>query len=393
MPFARFHEALALIAREGRTRTLETNRIAQGVEIEIEGQRLLNFCSNDYLGLAGDPLLAAALAEGARRHGVGAGAASLLSGYSAAHHALAEKLAAVTGRSRALLFSSGYLANIGLLTGLVERDDRVYSDTLNHASLIDGVRLARAHNLRYPHTDAAALDRQLDSPHAGATWIVTDGLFSMDGDLAPLPQLAASARRHGAILVCDDAHGFGVLGAGRGTLAHFRLDETAVPLLVVTFGKALGTAGAAILGPDVLIETLLQRARTFIYDTASPPALAYATTVALDLALGDDARRARLTRNVTHFRQRAGAYGIPLAPGTSPIQPLMVGEGADALDLSARLRAAGFYVRAIRPPTVPAGTARLRICLSAGHEISHIDRLADALEAHRGRFRSFTPDA
>lgn len=383
MDLAPFVERLQQIRRAGGTRSLEPHAGRQGPVIRIAGESLLNFCSNDYLGLAGHPALIEALAEGARRHGVGSGAAALLSGYSDAHEELARELAICTGYERALIFSSGYLANLGLLAGLVERGDRVLSDTLNHASLIDGVRLARAQNPRYLHADVDHLACLLATSHPQRTWVVTDGLFSMDGDLAPLRDISAIAARHEAILVCDDAHGFGTLGQGRGTLAELGLGQAEVPLLVVTFGKALGTAGAAVLGPSVLIENLLQQARTFIFDTAASPALMHATRVALGLALAPHSPRLKLQENIRYFRACLEQAGLPLPAGSSAIQPLLVGEGAQALRLAAALRARGLYVRAIRPPTVPQGTARLRICLSAAHEASQIERLVEALVAHR----------
>lgn len=388
MLFARFAESLAVSARENRTRSLEVNTAPQGAEINIDNRRLLNFCSNDYLGLANHPLLIQALHEGARRYGVGAGAAALLSGYSEAHHILAESLARVTNRGRALLFSSGYMANLGLLSGLVSRQDRILSDQLNHASLIDGARLSRAENLRYGHVDTNDLEAALRSSAPNQTWVVTDGLFSMDGDLAPLPKISALASRYQAILVCDDAHGFGVLGDGAGTVAHFKLKESEVPLLVVTFGKALGTAGAAVVGPHVLIESLLQSARTFIYDTALSPAMAHATTCALRLVIEDGSLRDRLFGNLMYFRAALESIGIPLPDSQSPIQPLLLGPGETALQVAAGLRAKGLYVRAIRPPTVPSGTARLRICISAIHQHQHIDRLMEGLADYRELFQA-----
>jgi len=389
VPFARFADSLAAIARDRRTRSLEINTLPQGVNIEIDGQCLLNFSSNDYLGLAADKRLVAALNEGARRYGVGSGAASLLSGYSKAHHALAEAIAAAMGRERALIFSSGYMANLGLLSGLVTRAEKVVCDELNHASLIDGIRLSRAESVRYPHADTLSLQRLLEDSIPDQTWVVTDGLFSMDGDLAPLAHIARLAAAHRAILVCDDAHGFGVLGNGRGTLAHFNLDEKDVPLVVVTFGKALGTAGAAVVGPSILIENLLQRARTFIYDTAMSPALAHATITSLKLVLEDHTLREQLITNIAYFRTALRHVGIPLSASTTAIQPLLIGDGESALRVAAGLRARALYVRAIRPPTVPTGTARLRICLSAAHTSPHIDRLVEGLAVHRQWFKPF----
>jgi 8-amino-7-oxononanoate synthase len=387
MLFARFAESLAAIARENKTRSLDVNQAPQGVEIEIDNRRLLNFCSNDYLGLANHPVLIEALQEGAHRYGVGSGAAALLSGYSEAHQELAEGLARVTKRERALIFSSGYMANLGVMSGLVARDEKVISDQLNHASLIDGVRLSKAENVRYAHGNMLQLEAALITATPAPTWVVTDGLFSMDGDLAQLPTIAVLAKRHEAILVCDDAHGFGVLGGGAGTVTHFNLQETDVPLLVVTFGKALGTVGAAVLGPAVLIESLLQNARTFIYDTAPSPAMSYATSRALRLVTEDASFRERLFSNIRYFHAALRATGIPVPSGEGPIQILLIGEEATALKVAAGLRAKGLYVRAIRPPTVPKGTARLRICISAAHERQHLDRLVEGLGGYRDLFR------
>jgi 8-amino-7-oxononanoate synthase len=384
--FTRFEHQLDFIAREQRWRTLEANRGPQGSLIRIGDEALLNFCSNDYLGLANHPHLVEALAEGARRYGVGSGAAALLSGYGEAHEALSHDLAASTGRDRALIFSSGYLANLGIFSGLVGREDRVISDALNHASLIDGVRLSRAENLRYPHANTTDLAALLAQTHPAQTWIVTDGLFSMDGDLAPLTSIAALATQHGAGLICDDAHGFGVLGEGAGILAELGLSQDDVPLLVVTFGKALGTAGAAVIGPHLLIENLLQKARTFIFDTAPSPALMHATRTALHLLMGTESPRPKLMANIRYFKQCLAQVGLPQTPGDTPIQPMLVGDGERALEVAAGLRERGLYVRAIRPPTVPAGTARLRICLSAAHEATQIDQLVDGLAAHRNAF-------
>ncbi len=391
--YARFEAKLSEIARAEGTRALEALSTPQGAQIAINGQRLLNFCSNDYLGLANHPEIVSALQEGARRYGAGAGAAALLSGYSEAHDALAETLARVTGRDRAVVFSSGYMANLGLLSGLISRDETVISDELNHASLIDGVRLSRAKNVRYPHGDMHALATALEGALPERTWVVTDGVFSMDGDLARLPQLAALAARHRAMLICDDAHGFGVLAGGRGILAHFGLNQDDVPLLMVTFGKALGTMGAAVIGPAVLIDNIIQRSRPFIYDTASSPALAFATTAAIHLATTDDQRHRQLIKNIEYFRAAAHVTGLPLSGSHTPIQPLWVGEGGAALKIAAGLREKGLYVRAIRPPTVPLGTARLRICISAVHESRHLDQLVDALAQYRTQFQLGKADA
>jgi 8-amino-7-oxononanoate synthase len=371
-------------------RTLESNAKPQGVAIEIAGRTLINFCSNDYLGLASDPRLVEALRDGASRYGVGAGAAALLSGYSEAHEVLARALADHTQRERALIFSSGYLANLGVLSGLVGRHDHVFEDRLNHASLIDGVRLSRAHHHRYAHGDVKALQRLLTSTSQGSRFIVTDTVFSMDGDLAPLRDLAKLAKEFSAQVIADDAHGFGVLGDGHGALAAAQLTPNDIPVLVVTFGKALGTAGAAVIGSHDLIDELIQQARTFIYDTALPPAIAYATTAALGLIANDRSLHTRLHSNIQLFKQGLRHLNLPASTSTTPIQPLIVGAEEPALALAADLRERGYYVRAIRPPTVPAGTSRLRICLSAAHTATHIEGLLQALKHHRELFIDLT---
>lgn len=363
--------------RDGRLRSLEPLASAQGPSVTIEGRRLLNFCSNDYLGLSGHPALRAAAGDAMRHYGVGSGASALLSGRSALHAELENRLAAFLRRDRALLFSSGYLANLGVIAALVNRHDHVFHDRLNHASLIDAVALTRAKNTRYPHADTAALERQVLRADATMRWIVTDTVFSMDGDLAPLAQLSAVARRHDAVLIGDDAHGFGVLANGRGAGAASDLDQSELPIQIVTFGKALGTAGAAVVGSARLIETLIQRSRTFIYDTAPPPLLAAATIAALELVASDQSMHDALASNIARFRR--GAAALPLSSSTTPIQPVLIGDDRAATAVAAHLRELGIYVRAIRPPTVPVGTARLRICVSAAHSSADIDTLIDAL--------------
>ncbi|MBK1723724.1 8-amino-7-oxononanoate synthase [Thiocystis violacea] len=344
----------------------------------VEGRPMLSFCSNDYLGLANHPEVVAALREGAQRWGVGSGSAHLVNGHSRAHHALEEALAELTGRPRALLFSTGYMANLGVITALAGRGDTLFEDRLNHASLLDGALLSRATLKRYPHGDCAALERLIGS--ASPRLIVTDGVFSMDGDLAPLPRLAALAQRAGAWLMVDDAHGMGVLGrGGRGCVDHFGLDAAEVPILMGTLGKAFGTFGAFVAGSEALIETLIQGARSYVYTTATPPALAEATLKALEIAERDDWRRERLHALIARFRHGAAELGLTLADSRTPIQPLLAGSASRALAWSQALESAGILVGAIRPPTVPEGTARLRLTLSAAHCESDIDRLLDAL--------------
>ena len=362
-----------------RRRQLEARRGAQGREIELGNEQLLNFCSNDYLGLANDPRLLAAASDALRRYGLGAGAAALLSGWTDLHDALCDALAAFLRRERALVFSSGYLANLGLLGTFADRHAEIFHDRLNHASLIDGVRLAGARSTRYRHADAENLGERLAASSADRKIIVTDTVFSMDGDEAPVAAIAAQASSAGAMLACDDAHGFGVLGQGRGYLAAHGLDEAAVPLLMVTFGKALGAGGAAIAGPAALIDSLLQGARTFIFDTALPPVMAAGALAGISVLKDDPEPVARLERNVRHFKAAMCAAGLPVTVANGPIQPIVLGSDERALEAAASLRARGLYVRAVRPPTVPEGTSRLRICLSAAHEASDIERLVAAL--------------
>lgn len=345
-----------------------------------EGGRL-TFCSNDYLGLANHPALVEALAEGARRWGVGAGASHLLAGHTAAHHALEEELAVAVGRPRALLFSTGYMANVGVLTALLDRQATAFSDALNHASIIDGLRQSRAQVRVYGHAEVGALAAQIEAS-AGKRLIVTDGVFSMDGDIAPLPALARLAARTGAWLMVDDAHGFGVLGPeGAGSVAQAGLGVDDVPVLMGTLGKALGCFGAFVAGSEALIETLIQHARSYIYTTAMPPALAEAAREALRLMRAESWRRDKLAALIRRFRAGAAALGLPLLESTTPIQPLIAGSAARALAWSAQLERCGILVPAVRPPTVPDGTARLRIVLSAAHEAADVDRLLDALGA------------
>lgn len=353
----------------------------QGPEIRVDGQSLLSFCSNDYLGLAADPRLAEALARGAREYGIGSGAAHLVTGHSRPHHALEEELADFVGRERALLFSTGYMANLGAVTALVGAGDAVFEDRLNHASLLDAGLLSRARLTRYAHADAAALEARLAASRAENRLVVTDGVFSMDGDLAPLSDLAAVARRHDAWLMVDDAHGLGVVGpGGTGSVGLAGLGSADVPVLVGTLGKGFGTFGAFVAGDAPLIETLIQQARAYIYTTALPPAVAEATRASLRIVREEGWRRERLQTLVARFRAGAEQLGLPLMPSDTPIQPLVVGGAEAALATAAALRARGLLISAIRPPTVPEGSARLRITLSAAHTEAQVDRLLAALE-------------
>ncbi len=336
----------------------------------------VNFCSNDYLGLAGHPAVVEAMSDAASRHGAGAGASHLVTGHMRAHHELEARLASWCGAERALLFGSGYLANLALVTTLAGRGTRLVADRLNHASLVDAGILSRATVRRYAHADAGDAARRLQGGGDDAL-IVTDSVFSMDGDVAPLEALDALAGQYGAALVVDDAHGFGVLGEGRGALLEFGLSDHAV--LMGTLGKALGVYGAFVAGPSVVIESLIQFARPYIYTTALPPAVAAACGAALELVRTDVDRRRRLFDNIARFRRGAKAAGIEVVPSETAIQPVLLGDSRAALEASRRLKDAGFLVTAIRPPTVPKGTARLRITLSAAHEPAHVDGLLRAL--------------
>ncbi|AXQ50057.1 8-amino-7-oxononanoate synthase [Pseudomonas sp. SAR267] len=351
----------------------------QGPQVVVDGQRLLAFCSNDYLGLANHPEVIAAWQAGAGRWGVGGGASHLVIGHSSPHHAVEEALAELTGRPRALLFSTGYMANLGAITALVGQGDSVLQDRLNHASLLDGGLLSGARFSRYLHNDAASLANRL-AKATGNTLVVTDGVFSMDGDLADLPALATVARAHGAWLMVDDAHGLGTLGEqGGGIVEHFGLGIDDVPVLIGTLGKACGTAGAFVAGSEELIEALVQFARPYIYTTSQPPALACATLKSLELLRRETWRREHLAALIRQFRQGASQIGLQLVDSPTPIQPILIGDSAQALKLSRMLRDCGLLVTAIRPPTVPAGSARLRVTLSAAHSEAQVQLLLNAL--------------
>jgi 8-amino-7-oxononanoate synthase len=379
-PFTELATNLDDIAQQGLYRSRRVIASPQGINLEIDGTTVVNFCSNDYLGLANHPDVVNAFKAGADKYGVGSGSAHLICGHSAAHHALEEELAAFVGRDRALLFSTGYMANIGVITALLGRGDSVFEDRLNHASLLDGGLLSGARFKRYAHADVAGLSANLDKA-AGNKLIVTDGVFSMDGDFAPLDELAVTAKKHNAWLMIDDAHGLGVIGEhGGGILGHYGLSQDDVPVLMGTLGKGLGTFGAFVAGSEVLIETLIQKARTYIYTTALPAAVAEATRASLKIAIEENWRRDKLRQLSVRFRLGAEQLGLTLMPSSSAIQPILIGDSQAAVDISNALLDAGFFVSAIRPPTVPQGSARLRVTFSALHEEQHVDRLLDALD-------------
>lgn len=375
----RFAAQLDDLRRSGLIRRRLALESPQGPRVRVAGREYLAFCSNDYLGLANHPRIAQAAIEAVRRYGVGAGASHLVTGHSVAHERLEEKLAEFVSLPRSLLFSTGYQANIGAITALAGKEDAVFSDALNHASLIDGVRLSRAQVVRYPHADLAALERALADSRARSRLVVTESVFSMDGDLAPLPDLLDLCERFDAWLLVDDAHGFGVLGPqGQGALARFGLRSPRI-VYVGTLGKAAGVAGAFVSGAAEVVETVLQRARTYMFTTASPPLLAAAVEASLQVMREEGWRRDRLRQLIESLKRGLRGAGASLLPSDTPIQPLIIGGNAEAVSVSAALRERGILVPAIRPPTVPAGTARLRISLSAAHDDDDVAQLVAAL--------------
>ena len=352
----------------------------QNVKMLIDGQTLINFSSNDYLGLANHSDVVKALQQGAQQYGAGSGAAHLICGHSRPVHDLEEALAEFCGRQRALIFSTGYMANIGIVTALLGRHDGVFEDRLNHASLIDAGQFSGASFQRFRHADTSQLEEQLIASQARQKLIISDGVFSMDGDIAPLPSIVQLAEQHDAWLMVDDAHGFGVLGKnGSGCAEHFALSQEQLPILMGTFGKAFGTFGAFVAGSDTLIEYLINEARSYVYTTALPPAIAVATLASLKLLQQQTWRREKLQDLIRKFRQGVTEIGLQLMDSDTPIQPIVIGEAASAVRMSDALMAKGFYVGAIRPPTVPKGSARLRVTLSAVHSESDINRLLEAL--------------
>lgn len=378
-----FPERLRAALEQRRAAGLYRQRLtldsAQGPLVRIATREYLNFCSNDYLGLAAHPRVIERFRAAALQYGVGSGASHLVCGHSAPHHELEEALADFTGRARALLFSSGYMANTGILTALLQRGDHVFEDRLNHASLLDGGLHSGARFQRFAHNDVRALEARLRVAQSPSL-VVVDGIFSMDGDSAPLAELASVCAARDAWLMVDDAHGFGVLGArGVGSTEVAGLAPSAVPVLMATLGKAMGAAGAFVAGSELLIESLIQYSRNYIYTTALPPAVAAAALEALSLVKEETWRRQHLADLIRRFRHGAGQLGLPLMPSNSAIQPLLVGDAVRAVDLSEQLRERGFLIGAIRPPTVPAGTSRLRITLSAAHSEAQVDRLLEQL--------------
>jgi len=395
--FSQLPDKLKVIAEAGLYRSRRVIDSPQGINLLIDGKNCVNFCSNDYLGLANHPEVVSAFKTAVDRYGVGSGSAHLICGHSTSHHALEEELAAFTGRDRALLFSTGYMANIGVMSALLGRGDAVFEDRLNHASLLDGGLMSGARFKRYAHADVENLTVHLNKA-TGNKLIVTDGVFSMDGDFAPLQVLSDTAKAGAAWLMVDDAHGLGVMGErGGGLLEYYGLNQEDVPILMGTLGKGFGTFGAFIAGSDALIETLIQKARTYIYTTALPPAVAEATRASLKIVIAENWRRDKLKKLADRFRVGAGQLGLALVnPSvgwvsdsvtqqsedhiTFAIQPIIIGDSQRAVAISNDLLKSGFWVSAIRPPTVPKGSARLRVTFSALHEEYLVDRLLDALD-------------
>ncbi|OZG71514.1 8-amino-7-oxononanoate synthase [Hahella sp. CCB-MM4] len=378
-------EALEQRRDQGLYRQRLTLTSPQSCHVTIEGQEYLAFCNNDYLGLANDPRLIESARAAMERYGFGGGASHLVIGHLEPHHQLEQKLAEFTGRERALLFSTGYMANLGVISALAGRKDLVLQDKLNHASLLDAGTLSGARLLRYTHNDTAALEARLEDARDHRTLVVTDGVFSMDGDIASLDHIAPLCRRYDAMLMVDDAHGFGVLGPkGGGCAEVFGLGQSDLPLLVGTLGKAFGTAGAFVAGSEEMIEYIIQFARTYIYTTSMPPSVAAATCTSLDIVQEESWRRVHLQSLIQRFRQEARAMGYQLMASDTPIQPILVGETEKAMNLAAAMREQGILITAIRPPTVPVNTSRLRVTFSAAHQEQDLDQLLEVLHRCRG---------
>jgi len=361
----------------------------QGTEVILDGEHVVSFCSNDYLGLADHPDVVEAFHQGLNKFGAGSGASHLVSGHLAPHAALEQELAEFTGRSSALVFSSGYMANVGVLTTLLDSNDFVLEDRLNHASLLDGGLFSGARFKRFAHLDTTALEKKLSSIHdARRKLVVADGVFSMDGEIAPLPELIRVTNNHNGLLMIDDAHGIGVLGKnGGGTIAHWQeqganIDEENLQILIGTFGKALGASGAFVAGGEELIETLIQFCRPYIYTTAISPAQAEAIRASLKIIQKDNWRRQYLVQLISRFRAHCEDLGLTMIPSSTPIQAVVIGDVSKTIQASEQLMQEGVFVSAIRPPTVPAGTARLRVTFSALHTEAQFQKLLDVFEKY-----------
>ena len=353
---------------------------AQGAEVIVDGKKCLAFCSNDYLGLANHPEVVLAFQKAVNTYGIGSGASQLISGHSRPHQQLEEELAEFTGRQRALLFSSGYMANLGVMSALLGKGDAVFQDRLNHASLLDAGKLSGARFQRFRHRDLEHLESCLRSSRGQRKLVATDGVFSMDGDQQHLIEMAELVARQNAWLMLDDAHGFGVLGEqGRGSASEFQLSQHELPILMATLGKSVGTFGAFVAGSEALIESLIQFSRSYIYTTAPPPAIAEATRTSLKIMARDEWRREHLKRLIALFREGCLDWNIPVTDSVTPIQPVIIGDIDQTLEISRLLFEQGVLVTAIRPPTVPAGGARLRITFSASHTLAQVEKLVDVL--------------
>ncbi|MDP0589361.1 MAG: 8-amino-7-oxononanoate synthase [Candidatus Endonucleobacter bathymodioli] len=383
-----FDLAPALRSRQnqGLYRFRRTLSSAQKPEVWIDGHRYLAFCSNNYLGLADHPDVVSAFKKAANKYGVGGGASHLVVGHSEPHRLLEEELAEFTGRDRTLLYANGYMANLGVISALLGKKDGVFLDRLNHASLVDAALLSAASFQRYRHCYCQNLEEKLQKSSAYRKLIVTDGVFSMDGDIAPLDKLPAITKQYDAWLMVDDAHGFGVLGEnGGGVAEHFNLSQQELPVLMGTLGKAFGCYGAFVAGSNELIETMIQFSRPYIYTTSIPPAVTEASRASLKLVKSEYWRRDHLKKLISYFRQHCQASGIELTASSTPIQPLVVGSASVATAISNTLASKNILITAIRPPTVPTGTSRLRIALSASHTFEHIDYLLEILGKIAGR--------
>lgn len=379
--FASLQAELEQRAADGLSRQRRLLDSAQGAHLKADGREVLSFSSNDYLGLANHPALIAALQEAAAKSGVGSGASHLITGHHRYHHELEQALAAFVGLPAALLFSTGYMANLAVIPALMGRNDAIFADKLNHASLNDAAVLSRAQLHRYPHNDLPALEKMLRASHASRKLVVADAVFSMDGDLARVPELLALCEQYDAWLMLDDAHGFGVLGAkGRGVLSHFQVASKRI-IYMATLGKAAGVSGAFVAGESVLIDYLIQNARTYIYTTATPPALAAALLAALKIIEQEDSRRVHLNQLINLLKANLRLQRWQLMESSTAIQPVIVGSNEDVLRLSEYLLTQGILVPAIRPPTVPKGSARLRITLSAAHSVDDVQRLIAAVQS------------
>ena len=376
--------------RQHRFRSRRIIKSPQQAEILIDDKNVISFCSNNYLGLANHPQIKQATIDAIKKFGVGSGSAHLINGHSIAHHQLEEELAEFTGYPRTILFSTGYMANLGICQALIGNNDYVFEDRLNHASLIDGGLISGARFQRYLHNDVSSLQKKISKIDKTASekpakkqaekLVLSDGVFSMDGDIANIPALAALCKTSNSWLMVDDAHGFGTLGqTGKGCLQHFSLTHTDVPIYMATLGKAMGTAGAFIAGSDELIETIIQKARTYIYTTAMPAAIAEATRCSLNIIQNEPEHLQNLTSNISYFRNCCSQADLAIENSQTAIQPLLIGDEKKAVLISQQLFELGFLVTAIRPPTVPEGTSRLRITLSAKHNNEHINQLIETL--------------